>query len=601
MRMNAIRGLTFERLVGYLDQFQYGYFRLAGMVWWAMLRRDYQLKICAPKRFKSVARHGYDIIKVKDLEGEEEKLAEDQQVFLQEFYDNVTAMTAIAPDEQGGLSLVLRQMMESIYYGWAVHEIVWQPQDDGSLTAKFVYCPLWWFEGTRGKLRYLDSEFQAWGREMNAGEWLITCSESGFGLAECCSLMYMLKNGALKSWVSYLDKYGFPGIVGKTHAKKGTAEWEAMKEAVLNFGIDWATVIGGCSGDLKENDVTLLQATNASNGQAFDDLVEKLDRAITQLFRGGDLGTSSGNDRQGASLQGDESEILETDDTKILEETLTGQVSRIALNWKYGPDVKALAYIKLRTTPEDDQKNDIAVDQFLLNNGAELSLQGTLERYGRGVPKDGEAVLKSPTVEAQKQGMELQKQQADSAAEFQKHQMDLQTRQCDASQQEPEEPETEAANTRFVNELLDSLSELRAQGRCPVCGKPANHPKTGVTKGQVRCGFCNQPSPRSGWSVTTQPIQFTNRTGTTGFDKAAREQFIRACQSDTAPLVERLQAIAKIQDPALFKNRLAAFLAEVDQTQKDLGQDSELAQTIKKVIAAQLANGMASRATVAKE
>ena len=547
MRWEPIKGLTFERLVSYLSQFWYGYFRMAAMTWQQMMRRDYQLRIVAPKRFKSVARHGYEICTVADLDEADKAIADEQKEFLQEFWDNISVTTALNPDETGGAGLLLRQMMEAHFYYYAVHEIIWQPQDDGTLTAKFIYCPLWWFEGVRGKLRYLDSEFQVWGREMEDGEWLVT---TGDGLAETCSIIYMLKHGAIRSWVNYLDKFGMPGLIGKTHAKKGQPEWNAMSEAVRNFSQEWATVIGGCSGDLKENDVSLLQAANAANGQAFHDLIEKLDRAQTQLFRGGDLGTSSGNDRQGASLQGDESEILETDDAKQLEETLTSQVSRYALAWKYGDDVKALVYLKLRTTPESDYQGDIAVDTFLLSNGAELPMQATFERYNRSLPKEGEDVLRSPMAMTQQAQLSTMMSQPQGGAPGEEGPPD------DGSGEE-EDQSGEGDNTegQFGNEFMRKAWLLRYK-KTP---KRAN-------------------------------AQFTNKAT---LDQQAKQQFLRAYVSDTAPIVERLKAIYRIQDPEIFKTRLVVFMNDLDRMKKDLGQDSDVAQVLQKLIASNMANGMA--------
>ncbi|HEV2695245.1 MAG TPA: hypothetical protein VG347_20295, partial [Verrucomicrobiae bacterium] len=94
----------------------------------------------------------------------------------------------------------------------------------------------------------------------------------------------------------------------------------------------------------------------------------------------------------------DESEILETDDAKVMEETLEVKVSKFALAWKFGPDAPTLAYIKLRTTPRSNIQDDLAVDTFLSGfKDAEgktlLGTTETLERYSRSVPKDGEDTL----------------------------------------------------------------------------------------------------------------------------------------------------------------------------------------------------------------
>jgi phage gp29-like protein len=583
MRFNPIRGLTFERLVNYIEQWWYGYFRYAGFTWTTMMRRDYQLQICAPKRFKAAARHGFEILltevgqqqadeynkqkqqqqkTVMDRNGQEpngpqpqpdgtvqggvmdrsitpgtkptgianqadaqngngqtqngngnsggaKPEAIQQQEFLKDFYDNVTATDALNPNKEGGFALLVRQMMEAVAYYYAVHEIVWEPKEDGTLSAKFIYCPIWWFEGVRGKLRYLDSEFQVWGREMDDNEWLVTC---GDGLMEAVGIIYMLKHGSLKAWVSYLDKFGMPGLLGKTHAKKDTAEWIAMKEALIEFSNEWATVIGGCAGELAENDISLIEAKNSENGKAFESLIEKLDKAITSLFRGGDLGTSSQRNSQGASLQGDESEVLETDDLAMIEERLL-HVSQIALAWRFGNDVKPMAYIKLRTSPKKDFAADIAVDQFLTSIQGKLDTQETYERYVRSVPPGTPQELSAP-------------------------------------QQQP--GQGSGGGTSLEQ------SAMRQLGRGAFA--------------QTRNGNGELANDK--------------------FDEAAMREFSRAYASDVQPLVERLKAIYRIEQPEVFRNRMASFLNELERVKKALGHDNEVSLALQKVLAAALANGI---------
>lgn len=417
MRSNVIKGLTFERLVYFLDQWRIGFFRGAGMAWDTMERRDYQLQIVRPKRLKSVARHGYDILTNDEIEAAQTELAQQQKDFLSVFWSNVTATTALNPDEEGGFSLLVRQMIDAVGKYYAVHEIIWQPLADGTLTAKFIFCPIWWFEGTRGKLRFLPSEFQIYGDEMLPGEWLVTC---GDGLMEACSVIYVLKYLPLKSWLAFLDKFGMPGIHGKTDAVKGSAEWNDFVEAVQEFGQEWATVTN------RNGEITLVEAAKASGDGGYDKIVELMDKKITQLWRGADLGTTSSRNSTGASLQADESEILETDDAKMIEETLALKVCNFALAWKFGPDTPQLAYIKLRTTPRRNIQDDLAVDEFLATckdskGRGLLALQATLERYSRELPKATDEVIEPAAPKAagpDQTGKEVPPKKTDANPEF---------------------------------------------------------------------------------------------------------------------------------------------------------------------------------------
>jgi phage gp29-like protein len=390
MRFNPINGLTAERLVNYLDQWRLGFFRQAGMLWDQIERRDYMLQTVAPKRKKAVARNGFEIVTVAEIPAGLESLAVAQQKFLKYFYDHITVTTALEPDEQGGFALLVRQMMDAIGKRYAVHEIVWQPDAAGNLTAKFIFCPIWWFEGTRGKLRFLESEFQVYGKDMNPGEWLVTVHD---GLMEASSLAFILKHFSLKSWAALCDKFGQPGIIGKTDAPYGSNEWNDLLDAVKTFSQEWSVVTS------RSNEISLIESRPAAGGDnMFSALVERLDKAITTLWRGADLGTSSKTNSTGASLQADETNILETDDARIADETLTAQVSRYALAWKFGPDTPQLAYLKIRVPETKNVDLELKTDQFLVQAGAPLGVKNALERYGRQMPEPGEATLTAPAI-----------------------------------------------------------------------------------------------------------------------------------------------------------------------------------------------------------
>lgn len=343
MRFNPLRGLTPERLAQYLDQFDLGFFRLAAITWDKIERRDATLKAVAPKRKKAVARHGYDILSLDKIEDSQKTMAAEQVKALKYFYDNLTATNAIRPDEEGGISLLARQMMDAQSKYYSVHEIVWQPGTEG-LTAQFVHCPLWWFEGVTGKLRYMDSEFQVYGRDMTASEWLVTCGE---GLMEACSVAWMFLHLTMQDWLAYCEKFGTPFIDAATTASPGTSEWDSLVEYVQNFGPD--------GGGVRSQSATIaLVEPKANSAETFDLMAQNMKRAMITLWRGGDLGTTSNPDGTGASLQGDESDILEGDDAVLIEETLELKVSRFVIAWQFGPDAPLLARLKFKQEQDPD-------------------------------------------------------------------------------------------------------------------------------------------------------------------------------------------------------------------------------------------------------
>jgi hypothetical protein len=377
LRFNPIRNLTPELLSQYLDSFRLGFLRNAALTWDAMERRDSRLQTVAPKRKKSVSRHGWEILTVDDSPE-----AAAQKAFLEYFYNHLSVITALEPDEEGEMSLLMRQMMDAVGKRYAIHEIVWQPQADGNLTAKFIFCPLWWFEGTQGKLRFLLNEFAIYGVDMEPGGWLVTV---GDGIMEACSVAYIFKHLPMRDWLAFSEKFGTPGVTGETPAAKDSTEWNAMVDAVSSFSADWSAVFntGG--------KISLIEA-NGKGDQPFKPLVDMMNEEMTRLWRGSDLGTSSKKDGVGASLQGDESDILEVDDAVMLTETLERKVSKFARQWKFG-DAPSLAYIKIKVPEADNTELDLKIDQFLIDNNFPISRSSAGQRYGRELPAKTDDLL----------------------------------------------------------------------------------------------------------------------------------------------------------------------------------------------------------------
>src|SRR5579883_2958299 len=119
-RFNPVPSLSPGLLAAYLEAFRLGFFRNIALAWDALERRDYKLQSVAPKRKKAVARHGWEILTLEDSPA-----AQEQKQALEYFYNHLTATNVLEENETGGLSLLIRQMMDAVGKRYAVHEIVW--------------------------------------------------------------------------------------------------------------------------------------------------------------------------------------------------------------------------------------------------------------------------------------------------------------------------------------------------------------------------------------------------------------------------------------------------------------------------------------------
>jgi phage gp29-like protein len=381
-RFNPTKNITADALSSAHDEFDRGNLRNAAMMWEVIEDRDDLVKAVAGKRKKNIARNGFEVVTFpkKGTEGYGQALK--QKEVLEFFYDQILVTHAIDNNERGGFKLLVRQMMDAIGKKYAVHEIVWRPSPDG-LTAELRFVPLWFFENTKGRLRFLTAPTATEGVELKDGAWLIT---TGDGIMKACAVAWMRKNLALSDWSDYSGNYGKPGIIASTTAARGAAQFTAMEEALSDF-LETKSIVLNSAENVKVVDL-------ASANPPFDPLVERMDRLISALWRGSDLSTISKSQGYGASVQQGETQILEEDDAELITETLQKNIDRRVIEYTFGPKVPILAGVTVQQTPRRGTQQDMLVDQFLIGAGMPLAITDAAKRYGRAIADPGEPTLK---------------------------------------------------------------------------------------------------------------------------------------------------------------------------------------------------------------
>jgi phage gp29-like protein len=392
-RFDPIRGLDTETLARHLDAFESGQLRGAALAWDAIEKRDDIIKTVAPKRKKAVARHGWEVLIASELKPHELLEAQKHKDALEFFYSNLICTNALDANERGAFKLLVRQMMDAVGKRYAVHEIIWKPVPvrrvgggaQHQLTAEFRFVPLWFFENRTGRLRLLRTELATDGEPLEEGAWMVTVGE---GLMVACSIAWMFKKAPLEQWFRYCQRYGIPAVQGITSADRDTPGWQDMTRVVEEL-MEQLSVVTTADESLKVIDL---------KGQGippFEALVSRMDRLMTALWRGSDLSTLSRSQGYGASLQGAEGDLLETDDAENISETLNTQVDPYVIKYLFGEHARPLAFVRLMVTPRKPSDHDLKIDDFLLRHGARLSMAEALERYGRGEAEAEEQALRS--------------------------------------------------------------------------------------------------------------------------------------------------------------------------------------------------------------
>jgi phage gp29-like protein len=388
-KYNPLRTLKPDRLASILEAWEIGNLREGAMLFETIADRDDTIKSVKPKREKEVSQLDRQFMA---LPGSGDAGDKHRQI-LEDFWTNVRTINAYDRNERGGFRRLVKQMMTSVSYRYAAHHIVWRPSPNG-LRATFEFVPLWLFENRTGMLRYLSSPWATEGDLLDPGEWMIT---HGDGLMIACSIGYLAKRSAFNDWLVFSEKFSVPGVLGRTTAKKGSAEADAMRDAVRSFGHDWTGVIYGDDGT-HEKPIEIIQAQGNPSGMPMPAVVERVDRKFAALYRGADLSSmsSGGGEGTGASLQGKEKDILLADDAETINETLA-EVSRMVIEWHFGRGTEPLAKVELIVPSDEDEKFYLESVKSVKEMGVRLAKDAVLERLGLQEAAEDEAALGEAT------------------------------------------------------------------------------------------------------------------------------------------------------------------------------------------------------------
>lgn len=386
LRYNALYALDPDVLVRHLSAFERGDICGLERVLDEFELREDKMKIGAFKMAAAVSSKPWE---VRIRKGEEENpRAKVHQRALTRFWNRIETTDAFCRNRKGGIRLLVKQMMSAQSRVYSVHDICWKVNGDGTLSATFTHVPAWCFENRTGRLRYIRNDGQTQGEEMRDGEWLVTVGE-GVGIPS--AILAMAKRLSWNDWLLFSEKCGMPVIIGKTNAQRGTSAWDQLARAIRAVAPKTGLVADTGS------DLSAVPMGSASGTGTYRELVDTVDRAISALYRGGDLATvSSGPDAAGVNAQDGESELMDGDGCAMISETLRDQVEKFVIRFECG-DFEPLAEIVVNPPAEtDDVEREMKIDSHLAGLGVKLSKSDALARYGRTEATDESDALEAP-------------------------------------------------------------------------------------------------------------------------------------------------------------------------------------------------------------
>ena len=381
MKGNALWGANPDTLVTAVTAYHAGNIAQLAKIVDAYERQDDVAATGRMKRDASVARCEHTVLIEEGHE--DDPRAQLHRETLQRFWATIRCTSAFNRAERGGIRLLKKQMMSARTHGWSAHNILWHT-DGGSLRAEFVQIPIWHFENLTGELRFREHVTDWYGVPLWDGGWLIN---SATPIGPAVALACCAKRMSLQDWMLFCERAATPGLLGKTNAAIGTQAWNDLCEMLRRWGRAW---VGAVDKDTEITPVNLNTGT-----PPMPQLVERMDRAIAALYRGADLSTISKGEGLGASLQGEESDMLESDQCAEISEALHEQVDRFVIRFMCGDD-EPLAYIWIEPVSKPDVESNTKIDDHLAKFGIRLSKRDMLQRYGRAEAADESDALEPP-------------------------------------------------------------------------------------------------------------------------------------------------------------------------------------------------------------
>lgn len=246
--------------------------------------------------------------------------------------------------------------LDGISKGYAVQEIIWDTDKNG----KLVPVDLIWrdprmfrFDQNDKTTLYLKRDYvnvpplkraprpdyllPQPGDELlsdYANNFLVSMpkSKSGIpingGLAMAYLFYYLFKNGMVKDWVSFGEKYGTPPIFGKYPKNTKQETQDKFYSMLVNMGKDWVGVFE------QGMDIELLEHVHKSaNTNIYLDLIRYVDDAAAKLVLGQTLSSDTGQGRGsyalGAVHHAVRIDILKSDcrqDAQVINQSLVWKI-----------------------------------------------------------------------------------------------------------------------------------------------------------------------------------------------------------------------------------------------------------------------------------
>ncbi|WP_250278783.1 DUF935 domain-containing protein [[Clostridium] colinum] len=156
--------------------------------------------------------------------------------------------------------------------------------------------------------------------------------ESRAGLLRVIAWMYLFKNYTLKDWITFIEKYGMPILLGEYDESSSEADKDALTDALINIGTDSAGIIN------KNTKVNVIDNEKRSSADIFERMARFCDEQISKAILGQTLTSDSGGSYAQSKTHNEVRRDLTSADCKALANTLKEYLIRPIVTLNFGEE-----------------------------------------------------------------------------------------------------------------------------------------------------------------------------------------------------------------------------------------------------------------------
>jgi hypothetical protein len=305
--------------------------------------------------------------------------------------------------KQVGFDRACNLMLFSVWFGYSVAEFVWKVGPDGKIWISDIIVPdRRWFGFTNGgELRFNPTISVMGGETVPPNKfWLCRNGAShdfafyGIGLGHWAYWPVWFKRQVIRFWAVYLEKLGFPTVVGGQESNWTETEKTDFLKTLVAIGRDRAVRVPSEVYDK----IQLLEAQRSGAGtSSYSDFVTEQNEALMRVILGQTSTTKAtpqGLNGRGAEVHQDVKEEIVKADSDLLSESFPA--AKWLTRWNFGEDV-APPRVYRKLEKEEDLDTVAERDVKLDGIGIKRTKASVADVYGAGYELDDREPVDHPS------------------------------------------------------------------------------------------------------------------------------------------------------------------------------------------------------------